>query len=231
LKVLITQSNYIPWKGYFDAINSCDLCVLYDEMQFTKRDWRNRNKILTKDGVKWLTIPVEVKGKYLQKINETTVSDPLWAEKHLKTLYYNYKKAPRSDEVLSMLEKTYEKFDSSTLLSEVNESLIKIICNYLGIETNILRSRDYNLVGDKSDKLLNLCKELNASSYFSGPAAKDYLNVASFKENGIDVKWLDYSGYQEYDHIYTPFEHGVTIVDLLVHNGKNSSKFMKSFNQ
>ena len=93
-KVAILQSNYIPWKGYFDIINMVDEFILYDDMQYTRRDWRNRNQIKTVDGVKWLTIPVESKGKFFQKINETKVSSSKWAQEHWKAICLNYAKAP-----------------------------------------------------------------------------------------------------------------------------------------
>src|SRR5215204_4466106 len=92
-KVAIVQSNYIPWKGYFDLINLVDEFILFDDMQYTRRDWRNRNIIKTSAGPKWLTIPVAVKGNYFQSIQDTTISDPRWARKHWESIVHSYAKA------------------------------------------------------------------------------------------------------------------------------------------
>lgn len=151
MKVLITQSNYIPWKGYFDAIARADVLVLYDEMQYTKRDWRNRNKIKLPNGLQWLTIPVQVKGKFHQKINETKVTDGDWQQKHWNSLVHAYKKTPFFDDFASELEHLYlnQRYE---LLSVVNRTFIEQICTWLQIETEIRWSKEFDLVGDKSQK-------------------------------------------------------------------------------
>ena len=125
-KALITQSNYIPWKGYFDAINMVDEFIIYDDMQFTRRDWRNRNKIKTKDGLIWLTIPVEVKGKYFQKINETVISDPNWGMHHWKTIQYNYHKTPYFTLYKDQFEEAFLNNDKK-YLTEINLQFLQLI--------------------------------------------------------------------------------------------------------
>ena len=132
-RILITQSNYIPWKGYFDNIARCDEMVIYDDMQYTKRDWRNRNKIKTPQGLKWLSIPVEVKGKYFQKINETLVSDPQWGENHFRQLEQNYSKAPFYNEVMKSFEDYYRNSDELKL-TRINQFFLESINSLLGIE-------------------------------------------------------------------------------------------------
>lgn len=135
--VAILQSNYIPWKGYFDLINSVDEFVLYDEVQYTRRDWRNRNKIKTPDGVQWLTIPVEVKGKYFQKINETLIGDKDWAQNHWTRIRCAYGKAPFFKQYQDIFEELYSQWHAD-LLSRVNESFIRQLCKLFGIETKRL---------------------------------------------------------------------------------------------
>ena len=228
-KAIITQSNYIPWKGYFDAINSVDVFVVYDEMQYTKRDWRNRNKIKTPNGLKWLSIPVNVKGKFNQKINETLVSDPSWNKKHWSTIKQVYSKAPHFKENKDFFENLYL---SSTLenLSEINLYFIKAINTLLGITTPIIRSKDLELKGDKTEKLLNICLDLSVTDYYSGPAAKNYMELSLFEDKNINVHWFDYSGYPEYTQMHGDFEHGVTILDLIFNEGIEGCKQkMKSF--
>lgn len=227
-KIIITQSNYIPWKGYFDSINMVDEFVLYDDMQFTRRDWRNRNQIKTRDGVKWLTIPVEVKGKYFQKIKETKISEPDWAEKHWNTIIHNYSRAKYFNEYKQIFEKLY--LDSKEeYLSKVNYNFIKTICEILGIKTKMIWSDEFNLLEEKTERLVDICKTLGATDYYSGPAAKAYMNEELFEKEDIRVHYFDYSGYPEYEQLHGEFTHAVSIIDLIFNEGPNSTKFMKSF--
>lgn len=227
MKTLITQSNYIPWKGYFDAINLVDVCVLYDDMQYTKRDWRNRNKIKTPQGLQWLSIPVEVKGKFFQPINETLISDPNWAIDHWKSIQNNYGKAPFFKAYKPFFEDLYLGC-TETHLSLINYRFIKAICDLLEIKTPIRWSSEFELKGDKTEKLLNICVDLGASAYYSGPAAKDYMDLALFSQKNIKVKWLEYSGYPEYPQLFGNFEHGVSIIDLIFNTGSDARKYLKS---
>lgn len=228
--VAICQSNYIPWKGYFDMINMADVFVLYDDMQYTRRDWRNRNKIKTPLGLQWLTIPVEVKGKYHQKINETKVSDKAWALKHWTRIKQVYSKAEFFSDYNAILEDMYlNKLQSLEYLSEINQLIIRTICDLLDIKTKIMSSTEFWLAEDRIERLLGICHELGATTYLSGPAAKDYMNLNLFKDAGIHVEWMVYSGYPSYNQQGGDFEHGVTVMDLLFNNGKDSKNFMKSF--
>lgn len=228
-KILITQSNYIPWKGYFDGINTADVFVVYDEMQYTKRDWRNRNKIKTQNGAQWISIPVEVKGKYFQKINETKVSDPSWGQKHWNSIRHNYSKAPFFKEYAEIFEELYLN-NQEEYLSKINIAFIEAINKILGIETEIIWSKDLDLRGDKSEKLLNICLDLQGTDYYSGPAAKNYMDVELFEKNGVHVHWFDYSGYPEYNQMFGEFDHEVSILDLIFNEGPAAKNFMKSFN-
>lgn len=229
-KVLITQSNYIPWKGYFDAINAVDEFVIYDDMQYTKRDWRNRNKIKTSQGSQWLSIPVEVSGKFFQKINETVASDPNWGKKHWTILVHNYSKARYFNEYKGVFEEAYLN-NSLQNLSMINYCFIKIICEILNIKTPIRWSSEFQLVEGKTERLVQLCKAIGATDYFSGPAAKDYLDERLFSQANVGVHYFDYGGYPEYTQLYGDFDHYVTILDLIFNVGPDAQKFMKSFSQ
>jgi len=226
-KVAILQSNYIPWKGYFDLIASVDEFIIYDDMQYTKRDWRNRNKIKTNNGAQWLSIPVEVKGKYLQSIQDTKISDEHWGKKHWNSIKQNYSKSRYFEQYKDLFEGVYLE-SSVEHLSLINYKLICVINKILGIETKISWSSDYTLLDGKSERLLGLCKDSNASEYISGPAAKDYLDESLFTDSDIQVTWFDYSGYPEYEQRFPPFEHGVTILDLIFNEGPDAAKFMKN---
>lgn len=228
-KIAILQSNYIPWKGYFDIINMVDEFILYDDMQYTRRDWRNRNKIKTHDGVKWLTIPVVNKGKFYQKINETEVTDHKWCQEHWRALSLNYARAPYFKEYGERIHRVYEACESETYLSQVNYRFLTEICDILGISTKITWSSDYELVDGKTERLVGLCKSAGGSEYLSGPAAKDYIVDELFEEAGITLKYMDYSGYPEYSQLYGPFDHAVSVLDLIFNEGPDAPKYMKSF--
>ena len=228
-KVAILQSNYIPWKGYFDLINMVDEFILYDDMQYTKRDWRNRNKIQTPNGLQWLSVPVMVKGKYFQKISKTKISDKNWKKKHWNILKQNYSKAQHFKEYKDVFEELYLN-NNEEYLSQINYKFIVAICKVLEITTKIRWSSELDLTNGQSEKLLGICKECDADVYLSGPAAKDYLNESIFMQNNIKVEFMNYNNYPEYQQVFEPFEHGVTILDLIFNEGENATKFMKSFN-
>lgn len=226
-KVAISQSNYIPWKGYFDNIKTVDEFVLYDDVQYTKRDWRNRNKIKTPKGLKWLTIPVEVKGKFHQRINETKISDKDWPIKHLNVLKSHYNKAKCYNEVVCFIEELYHTATQENL-SEINHHFISKICIFLNIDTKINFSSEYSLLEKgKTEKLVNLCMQLDAGEYYSGLAAKNYMDELLFEKENIKVFYFDYSNYPEYSQLYGKFEHQVSILDLIFNEGKAAVNYLK----
>ena len=227
-KILISQSNYIPWKGYFDNINAVDEFVVYDDMQYTKRDWRNRNQIKTPQGLLWLTIPVEVKGKFFQKINETQVSDKKWGEKHWKTIATNYSKAPYFKTYKDVFEAIY-KDESLDNITSINVSFIKAINAILNITTKITDSRDFELVEGKTERLIDICKKCKASDYFTGPAAQAYMQEDLFSKDNISIHYFDYSNYLEYPQLFGEFSHYVSILDLIFNTGDNAKNYMKTF--
>jgi hypothetical protein len=226
--IAVVQSNYIPWRGYFDLINSVDEFILYDDVQYTIRDWRNRNIIKTQNGPRWLTIPVEVKGKYFQKIKDTVISDTTWGRKHWASIIHNYSRAKYFLIYRELFKDLYLRSEDKWL-SQINYRFIIAICQILGIRTTISRSMDYNLVGDKTDRLVHLCKQAGATAYVSGPSAKAYLDEDVFRNEGIAVAYIDYSGYPEYRQLYPPFEPSVTIIDLIFNEGPSATGYMKNF--
>jgi hypothetical protein len=225
-KVAIVQSNYIPWKGYFDMLAGVDEFILYDDMQYTRRDWRNRNQIKTPQGVQWITVPVLVKGKYHQKIRETEIDGHDWAADHWKSLSQNYRRAPHFEEIAAWVEPLYLG-ETYTHISQLNRSFIEAVSGYLGYKTVISNSWDYTLLDGKSERLADLCAQAGGTEYISGPAAKDYIEESEFATRGIRLTWFDYSGYPEYPQLWGDFQHGVTILDLLFNCGKDSPQYMK----
>jgi len=226
-KIAILQSNYIPWKGYFDLIDFADEFVLYDTAQFTKNDWRNRNKIKTAQGVTWLTVPVT--HHFGQTIQETRITDASWARKHWATIAQTYAKARHFGDYRSRFEALYAEAATETLISRVNHLFLTAICDVLGIHTRISWSSDYELVEGKTKRLVELCRQLDGEEYISGPAAKDYIQDELFAAAGIKLTYIDYSGYPEYRQLHGPFEHGVSVIDLILNEGPDAPRYMKSF--
>ena len=225
-KVAIVQSNYIPWKGYFDMIAFVDEFILYDDMQYTRRDWRNRNLIKTPQGKQWLTVPVKVKGKYYQTIRETEIDGTDWSAVHWKSIVLNYRKTSFFKEISELIEPIYRQHHFSHL-SNLNRKFIETICNYIGIKTIISNSSDYSLIEGKTERLVDLCEQAGGSEYISGPSARNYIEGRIFSDKGIKLTWFDYSGYPEYNQLYGEFIHEVSILDLLFNCGKKSSNYMK----
>jgi hypothetical protein len=222
--IAISQSNYIPWKGYFDLIQSSDIFVFYDSVQYTKNDWRNRNVIKTSNGLIWLTVPVHQK-TLNQAINTVEIVGPYWAKKHWKAITQSYSKSMFFNQYSDYFADIYLR--EWLTLSMLNEELIVGICNLMGIETTFLRSEEFQLQGDKNQRLIQICKELNADTYLSGPAAKSYIETKRFEQAGVKLKWMDYSGYMPYQQLYGAYESSVSILDLLFNEGPNAIQYIK----
>ena len=207
-------------------IAAVDEFIIYDDVQYTRRDWRNRNLIKTPQGAQWITVPVVAKGKYHQKICETQIGSGDWANAHWKALSLNYGRAPFFEDVASWLKPIYVE-ETFTHLSQLNRRLIEAICAYLSIRTDITSSSDYNLLGDKSERLAAMCVQAGATEYISGPAAKNYLDKKVFSESGLKLTWFEYADYPHYPQLWDEFLHGVTILDLLFNCGRDAPRYMR----
>jgi hypothetical protein len=223
------QSSYIPWKGYFDLIRSVDEFVLYDDMQYTRRDWRSRNRIKTAQGLLWLSVPIDVKGKFHQRICDARTTDGDWAEKHWLSLRHAYGKAPFFAQYARDIEAAYADCAKETSLSRINHRLITALCSLLDIRTPITWSMDYPQREGKTERLLSICQAAGADHYLSGPAARDYMDLSVFADAGVGVSFADYGGYPEYPQAFPPFEHAVSVLDLLFHAGPEATRYMKTF--
>ncbi|WP_425929922.1 WbqC family protein [Pseudomonas sp. NyZ201] len=221
--IAILQSNYIPWKGYVDMMACVDEFIYYDEVQYTKNDWRNRNKIKTPQGLHWLSIPV---GSAIhRRICDVTVSDPRWAVRHWNTLEANYRRSAFFEEITAWLKPLY--MSGLDHLSEINQSFLHGICQYLEITTQLSRSTDYVLEGTQTGKLVNLCKQAGATEYVTGAAARVYIEEELFAREGIRLTYFDYGGYPGYSQLWGDFVHEVSVLDLLFNCGPNAATYMK----
>lgn len=215
MKVAIIQSNYLPWKGYFDIINEADVFCFYDEVKYTKNDWRNRNKIYSRNGLQWLTIPI-YKEAVKEKISEVRIADNSWQNLHYNSLVHCYSKAPQFSQLIPLLDDFY-KNNQWKFLSEFNQYSIKKISEYLGISTQFVNSADYNLRGDRIERLINLLADIGATEYISGPSAKEYLHGREqlFQGKKIKLTFKDYGHYPPYPQMKEPFENNVSIMDAI----------------
>jgi hypothetical protein len=227
--IAILQSNYVPWKGYFDLIAAVDEFLIFDEVQYTRRDWRNRNRIVVQGTVKWLTIPVKTKGRFFGPIEEIEADGHGWAEQHWKTIIHAYRRARYFDEYQAILEATYQRAAGLVRLTEINELFLRTITGLLDITTPITRA---NVVPRTThlptDRLVEICLRRQATEYVSGPAARAYIEAEKFSNAGVALRYANYSGYQVYEQHATAFEHGVSILDVLMRCGPAARGQLKS---
>ncbi len=227
-RVAIIQPSFLPWRGYFKIIKSCNSFVFYDDVQFDKRGWRNRNRIKTASGAQWISVPVITKGKYHQKINETEISyeDERWAKKMLQTISYSYSKSPFFNQYYPWLEKKLTLKNKS--IAELTIDLTKDVCGFLEINVDFVNSSALNVdqTLEKSEKLIAICKALSATHYLSGPSAANYIGDGEvFKSNKIFLEYADYT-MPPYTQLYGEFIPDLSIIDLLFNAGSESRNFL-----
>lgn len=227
MKCVILQPSYIPWRGYFHQIYLADVFVFYDDVQYDKRGWRNRNRIKTHAGPRWLTIPVHSKGSQTEQtpINSIRINwDQPWNSQHWQTLRQAYSKAPHFEQYAPLLESFYTQ--RPELLADFAIDLTVALARTLGITgTEFLRSSSLAVTGSKTDRLLNLLHLLGASEYISGPAARAYLEEDQFRASGITLTYMshDYPGYPQ---LYPPYDPQVSILDLLFMAGDEALQYI-----
>jgi len=229
VKCVILQPSYIPWRGYFHQIYKADLFIFYDDVTFDKDGWRNRNRIKTPNGSKWLTIPVRAPaGQQLHQspINQVEVcTDQRWQSAHLSTLRHCYSRAPFFKRYLSLFEAAYQS-QSPLLLCEFLINLTLAIAQELGIRhTRFQRSSEIGAAGSKTDRLVHLLTSVGAKHYISGPAAKNYLDESKLREAGITLEYMAYD-YPNYEQLHPPFDPFVSILDLLFMKGPDAPDYI-----
>jgi hypothetical protein len=223
MKVGTIQSNFLPWRGYFDFIREVDLFIIHDDIQYTKGDWRNRNKIKTPRGAEWITVPVHYR-QSSQLIEETPIdySNP-WARNMLNRIRDSYQKAPCLEPYFSELSELL--LEPAETISDLNVRIIHWVCSHLEIKTPLTFSRDYNPQGAKTERLIGILKQVKASTYLSGPTAKAYLEPERFEQAGIKLEYKVYD-YPEYEQLYPPFEPAVSVIDLLFMLGRDAKDYL-----
>ncbi|RLB14144.1 MAG: hypothetical protein DRG35_05835 [Deltaproteobacteria bacterium] len=223
MRGVILQPGYLPWLGFFDQMAWADVFVLYDDVQFTKRDWRSRNRIRTANGVTWLTVPILSKGRHLQKINEAQIDyTKNWEKKHINTIQRAYSRAQYFDQIFPHIVRILEQKDS--LLIDLLVNLIYFFREELEIRTKLILSSTLSVKGNKNERLVQICRNLGITEYLTGKAAKGYLDTEFFKANGIEVFFHEYN-HPVYPQLYEGFIPNLSIIDLLFNCGKSSALY------
>ena len=228
MKVVILQPSYIPWRGYFDQIYRADLFIFYDDVQYDKRGWRNRNQIKTPKGKQWLTIPVHSRGAQTENIpiNQIQIAwDNPWSQNHLKAIQHSYAKAPHFSRYLSLIEKFYQRRDE--FLANFTIDITVDLAHALGsTHTRFMRSSEIaGINGQKTDHLIQILQAVGATHYVSGPSARDYIEKEKFVSAGITLEYMEYN-YPAYPQLYPPFDPYVSILDLLFMTGPEASNYI-----
>jgi hypothetical protein len=228
-RVAIVQSNYIPWKGYFDLIDHVDEFVLFDTADYTVRDWRNRNQIKTANGPIWLSIPVLTKGRRHQAIQDAVVSSHDWAATHLASLRHAYHRAPHFDRYQPLFEELYGRAATVDHLSSINRLFLEALASELSITTPLTDARDYppDEPLDPTARLIQICVAAGGTHYVSGPAAQAYLDDAQFDAAGVTLEYFAYDGYGEYPQLHGEFVHAVSVIDPLVMLGPDARSLFR----
>lgn len=227
MKCVILQPSYIPWRGYFHQIWKADLFIFYDDVQYDKNGWRNRNRIKTSQGLQWLTIPVHTKGSVPEStpIHKIKISwEKPWPLHHWRGIQFAYRNAPFFSQYEHYFSEIFSR--KPELLADFTIETTIEISRMLGIDhTQFIRSSELsNIEGTRTDRLISILKVVGADHYISGPSAKDYIENEKFISAGIKLEYMNYD-YPEYEQLNPPFEGQVSIIDLLLMQGRNSLKF------
>lgn len=227
MNVVILQPSYIPWRGYFEQIARADIFIFYDDVQYDKHGWRNRNRIKNHQGSQWLTIPVHSKGVVAENMPINTVeiawATP-WNERHLRAIRESYAKAPFYKDYAPWLEEIYSRHTEK--LADFTIPLTIALAEKLGIcHTRFLRSSELKTSGQKTDRLIGILTQLGATHYISGPSARSYIEDEKFQAAGISLEYMEYN-YPEYPQLYPPFDPYVSILDLLLMTGPEAPRYI-----
>ncbi|MBF0274600.1 MAG: WbqC family protein [Nitrospinae bacterium] len=221
-KTVIIQPSYLPWLGYFEMMYMCDVFVFYDDVQYTKSDWRNRNRIKGPEGVSWLTVPVKTKGRFPQPLNMVEINnDSNWRKKHLDTLQRFYASAPYFKEVFGAIKPVYEK--EWYMLNHLNIELTRTIIDILGFEKKLLLSSKLNVpfFDNPAQRVVEVCKTVNTTHFYNGAAGRNLYSHRLFEENGIVLEFQDYH-HPVYSQLWGEFQPYLSVIDLLFNHGEES---------
>lgn len=214
MRLSIHQPAYLPWLGYLDKIQSVDLFVFLDSVQFEKNSYVNRNQIKTSQGPLWLSIPVKTKNHLHTSIANIQIDETKnWRKKHLKTIEQSYSKAPYFKQRFPRLEQLFEDLKPITGLADFCWQELQFWLNEFRISTEIIRASSKAYEGEKSDLILNICKHHNADTYLSGKFGKDYLALSEFRDLGIKVEFQEFQS-PNYSQLFGDFVPNLSLIDF-----------------
>ena len=221
MKITIHQPEHMPWLGFFHKINMADLYVVLDNVQYRRRYFQNRNKVRTRDGWQWVTVPLQKEDRDELLIKNAMISkdEAGWKDENLKRIYHSYCKAPYFKSYWDAFKNVYSRDYSR--LEEMNMALISLLMTKFGINKKILFSSEMDVGGEKGDLILDICKKLKAATYISGISGKEYLDSKKFAEAGIEVIFQEFH-HPIYKQLYEPFIPCISSVDLLFNYGDKS---------
>ena len=227
MRLVALQSNYIPWKGYFDLMSTADRFVVYDSVQYTKNDWRNRNQVIGPNGPTWLTIPVQTAGRPSQTIREASIQDGRWSRKHWMTVTQALGKRPHFGEYKDAWQSWFEMAADLELLHDINVMFLRGLAKQLDVGTLIVDDVDFDTgmeagEGTATERLVALCRAAGATTYITGPAGLDYMELEHFRAANIAVEVIDYTQYDVYPQAGDEFQHSVSVLDLLANLGASA---------
>jgi len=229
MRLSILQPSYLPWLGFFDQMHRADSFVFLDDVQFTRRDWRNRNKIRTPNGWSWLTVPVLQKSRFTQLLKETRIDNSIpWRRKHGEAIRSHYAKAPYFDLYFPALESVYNK--RWDFLLDLCYETLGILQQALGIQVSLLKASEIGIKAVKKEKILALCQTLKASHYLTGDSAQDYLCQEDFDPLGIVLEMQNYR-HPSYHQRYPDFVPYLSVIDLLFNEGEQSLAILSGTNR
>ena len=225
LTVAIHQPNYLPYLGYFDKIDKCDVFVFLDSVTYTHNDYRNRNRVKTQHGEHWRTVPVVHKGALDTPIHDIRIDGQRWRKKHGRTLEQSYCRAPMFREYWEFFKRAYEH--EWTSLSWLDKHLIEGMCKMLGVGAEFVDSSNLDDApdccgrprGNPTDLLVDICKQLGAARYISGPGAGTYVQPEKFEDAGIEFKWQEFRC-PEYPQLHGLFVPNLSAVDYIFNRGR-----------
>jgi len=221
------QPVYLPGIIFFNKVSQSDTFVLLSDAQFERSSWQMRNKVRSGETDCYISIPVQKKGKLGQLINDTKISGDGWKTKHLKTIKFNYSKRPFFDDYFPELEHIITEARDS--VCDLNVSLIRHLCSCLDIKTHIIDSSDLNVSGFQTDRLVSICKALDANEYVSNIGARSYIDESLFEKAGIRHFWQDFH-HPVYDQ-GRAFCPNLSVIDLLFNMGQQAADIVKTCSQ
>jgi hypothetical protein len=225
MTVVVLQPGYLPWLGFFDQMRRADVFVYYDDVQYDTHGWRNRNRIKTRQGPLWLTVPVRHSGLSKPRILDVAIDARTnWAKKHVASIRQAYAGAPFVKRYGAALEELLMR--PWEQLVDLDIAVAGLLAEWLGVRRRIERASELRIEGEQTERLVNICRHFGASAYLSGSAAREYLDVSLFERDGIRVEWQDFT-HPVYPQLHGDFVPYMSAIDLVLNCGERATDIVQ----